>query len=148
MSTRVTPHLILDGTLISCDRVADTNDIWYSGKATHFAGNIQFLTTAKGTPRWQAARIIKANPGKAQTEVRLGAVGPGKLLYMTVPKIAAVSAPQELRISKGHHTLRGLGVDPYNRTLLPPCSRKSNPDRITPIAPLRCPSGAVPHNQQ
>ncbi|WP_159072287.1 hypothetical protein [Streptomyces sp. CMB-StM0423] len=40
-------HVILDGTLISCDRVAGTtengNDLWYSGKAKHFAGNIQFL---------------------------------------------------------------------------------------------------------
>lgn len=52
--TRVTPHLILDGTLISCDRVAGTNgksnEIWYSGKAQHFAGNIQFLASPDSGP--------------------------------------------------------------------------------------------------
>ena len=47
-------HLILDGTLTSCDRVAGTNgksnEIWYSGKAQHFAGNIQFLASPDGGP--------------------------------------------------------------------------------------------------
>jgi hypothetical protein len=49
-------HLILDGTLIGCDRVAgandNDNDAWYSGKAKHFAGNIQFLAAPDGTPLW------------------------------------------------------------------------------------------------
>ncbi len=49
-------HLILDGTLIGCDRVAGTNDKgndeWYSGKAKHFAGNVQFLAAPDGTPLW------------------------------------------------------------------------------------------------
>lgn len=49
-------HLILDGTLIACDRVAGTtengNDLWYSGKAKHFAGNVQFIAAPDGTPLW------------------------------------------------------------------------------------------------
>jgi hypothetical protein len=49
-------HVILDGTLISCDRVAGTtengNDLWYSGKAKHFAGNVQFIAGPDGTPLW------------------------------------------------------------------------------------------------
>ena len=45
------PYLILDGTLISCDRCADKKtsrkgkeiDKWYSGKAHELAGNLQAL---------------------------------------------------------------------------------------------------------
>jgi hypothetical protein len=40
-------HVLLDGTLIACDRVAGTtehgNDLWYSGKVKHFAGNVRFI---------------------------------------------------------------------------------------------------------
>jgi len=56
-------HVILDGTLIDCDRVAGTNDngndAWYSGKAKHFAGNLQFLAAPDGTPLW----ISEVEPG-------------------------------------------------------------------------------------
>ncbi|MDT0444052.1 transposase family protein [Streptomyces johnsoniae] len=49
-------HVVLDGTLVACDRVAGTtekgNDLWYSGKAKHFAGNVQFIAAPDGTPLW------------------------------------------------------------------------------------------------
>ncbi|MFC5120018.1 transposase family protein [Amycolatopsis halotolerans] len=57
-------HVILDGTLIACDRVAATTvktkgknrgatvHLWYSGKHRRFGGNIQFLATADGCPLW------------------------------------------------------------------------------------------------
>lgn len=57
-------RLILDGTLIPCDRVAATTiatkgknkgkpvHLWYSGKHHAFGGNIQFLATADGFPLW------------------------------------------------------------------------------------------------
>lgn len=49
-------HLILDGTLVACDRVAGTtgdgNDLWYSGKHKSFGGNVQFLAAPDGTPLW------------------------------------------------------------------------------------------------
>jgi DDE superfamily endonuclease len=52
------PYVILDGTLITCDRVAGTtergNDLWYSGKVKAFAGNVQFLAATNGTPVWVA----------------------------------------------------------------------------------------------
>lgn len=58
-----TGHVALDGTLISCDRVAGTNDngndAWYSGKAKHFAGNVQFLAAPDGTPLW----VSEVEPG-------------------------------------------------------------------------------------
>ncbi|MFE4414967.1 hypothetical protein [Streptomyces sp. NPDC056821] len=40
-------HVILDGTLIECDRVAgfreNGNDLWFSQKHKAFGGNVQFL---------------------------------------------------------------------------------------------------------
>jgi hypothetical protein len=57
-------HLILDGTLITSDRVAATTiktkgknrgrivHLWYSGKHRAFGGNIQFLATPDGFPLW------------------------------------------------------------------------------------------------
>jgi hypothetical protein len=56
-------HVVLDGTLIFCDRVAGTTekgtDLWYSGKARHFAGNIQFVAAPDGTLLW----VSDAEPG-------------------------------------------------------------------------------------
>ncbi len=50
------PYVVLDGTLVDCDRVAGVtengNDLWYSGKGHRFAGNIQFVAAPDGTPLW------------------------------------------------------------------------------------------------
>jgi len=54
------PYLILDGTLISCDRCADKKtskkgkeiDKWHSGKAHEPAGNVQALAAPGGVPLW------------------------------------------------------------------------------------------------
>jgi hypothetical protein len=54
------PYLILDGTLVSCDRCADKKtskkgkeiDTWYSGKAHEPAGNVQALAAPGGVPLW------------------------------------------------------------------------------------------------
>jgi hypothetical protein len=57
-------HVILDGSLFSCDRVAATTiktkgknrgrivHLWYSGKHRAFGGNIQFLASPDGFPLW------------------------------------------------------------------------------------------------
>ncbi len=49
-------HVVLDGTLVSCDRVAGVtengNDLWYSGKGHRFAGNVQFVSAPNGAPLW------------------------------------------------------------------------------------------------
>ena len=53
-------YLILDGTIIACDRLAGTTvsrkgkeiDLWYSGKAHDFGGNAQALVDPRGIPRW------------------------------------------------------------------------------------------------
>jgi hypothetical protein len=49
-------HVILDGTLVESDRVADVrengNDLWFSQKHKAFGGNVQFLSAPDGTPLW------------------------------------------------------------------------------------------------
>jgi DDE superfamily endonuclease len=53
-------YLILDGTLISCDRCADKKTSkkgketgrWYSGKAHEAAGGVQALAAPGGVPLW------------------------------------------------------------------------------------------------
>ncbi|MFE7232442.1 transposase family protein [Streptomyces sp. NPDC057596] len=56
-------HLILDGTLITCDRVASVrengNDWWFSQKHKSFGGNVQFLAAPDGTPLW----VSEVEPG-------------------------------------------------------------------------------------
>jgi hypothetical protein len=50
------PFVVLDGTLVRCDRVAGETergtDLWYSIRIKHFAGNVQFLAAPDGTPLW------------------------------------------------------------------------------------------------
>jgi hypothetical protein len=49
-------HVILDGTLLECDRAAGVrdngNDLWFSQKHKSFGGNVQFLAAPDGTPLW------------------------------------------------------------------------------------------------
>jgi hypothetical protein len=57
-------HVVLDGSLFTCDRVAATTTktkgknrgatvhLWYSGKHRAFGGNIQFLASPHGFPLW------------------------------------------------------------------------------------------------
>lgn len=56
-------HTILDGTLITCDRIAGVgengNDLWFSQKHKAFCGNIQFLSAPDGTPLW----VFNVEPG-------------------------------------------------------------------------------------
>ena len=61
------PYLILDGTLVPIDRVAETKtsvkgkeiDAWYSGKSRGFCGNVQALAYPDGIPAW----ISEVHPG-------------------------------------------------------------------------------------
>lgn len=54
------PHLILDGTIVDTDRAHPKTiskkgkeiDLWYSGKAHGFGGNLQGLMSPQGIPLW------------------------------------------------------------------------------------------------
>ena len=61
------PHVILDGTVIACDRckepaisvTGEVIDLWYSGKARAHGGNIQAVIAPDGFPLW----VSGAEPG-------------------------------------------------------------------------------------
>lgn len=127
-------HVVLDGTLISCDRVAGTtqkgNDLWYSGKARHFAGNIQFVAAPDGTPLWvsdvepgsvhdlRAARIhalpalYAAARAGLPTLADVGYTGAGKGIHTPFrphPDIASPLAPDTRAHNRLLRGIRALG---------------------------------------
>ncbi|MFC9915737.1 transposase family protein [Streptomyces sp. NPDC127197] len=69
-------HVVLDGTLIECDRVAGArengNDWRFSQKHKVFGGNVQFLSAPDGTPLW----VSEVEPGSVPdiTAARLHAL--------------------------------------------------------------------------
>lgn len=79
-------HLILDGTLISCDRVAATTiktkgknrgatvHLWYSGKHRAFGGNVQFLASPDGFPLWVSS-VLPGSRNDLSAARDLGIVG-------------------------------------------------------------------------
>jgi DDE superfamily endonuclease len=74
------PHVILDGTVIACDRCKEPAvsvqgeiiDLWYSGKAHTHGGNIQAVSAPDGFPLW----VSEAEPGSVHdiTAARLHAL--------------------------------------------------------------------------
>jgi len=76
------------------------------GRIPDFVGSDQAATRLTELPQWQAARVIKANPDRAQLPVRRAALAAGKLVYMAVPKLADLRPffrldPTELK-QQGH----------------------------------------------
>jgi DDE superfamily endonuclease len=74
------PHVILDGTVIACDRCkepalsvkGEVIDLWYSGKAHCHGGNVQAVTGPDGFPLW----VSEGEPGSVHdiTAARLHAL--------------------------------------------------------------------------
>jgi len=61
-----------------------------AGYIPDFRGAEQAAGRLAALPVWQRARVIKAVPDRAQFPVRLLALQSGKLLYMAIPKMAAL----------------------------------------------------------
>jgi hypothetical protein len=111
-------HVVLDGTLIFCDRVTGTTekgtDLWHSGKARHFAGNIQFVAAPDGTPLW----VSDAKPGSAR-DLRAARIHALPALY------AAARA--------GLPTLADAGYTGAGKGIHTPF--RPHPDVTSPLAP-------------
>ena len=58
------------------------------GKIPNFVGAEAASGRLAALPSWQSARVLKANPDKAQRAVRAKALAEGKVLYMAVPRLA------------------------------------------------------------
>ncbi len=74
------------------------------GRIPNFVGADAAAEQLATLPAWQAAKVIKANPDKAQLPVRVHALTEGKLLYMAVPRLADARPfylldPDVLRVS-------------------------------------------------
>jgi hypothetical protein len=94
------PHVILDGTVIPCDRCKEPSlsvkgeviDLWYSGKAHCHGGNIQAVTAPGGFPLW------------------VSPVEPGSVHDLTAARIHALPALYEAAAA-GLPALADLGYD-------------------------------------
>jgi 5-formyltetrahydrofolate cyclo-ligase len=60
------------------------------GHIPNFAGKEAAAARLAELDAWQTARVVKANPDKAQLPVRVMALAASKLLYMAVPRLATV----------------------------------------------------------
>ena len=60
------------------------------GHIPNFIGKESAAARLAELDAWRAARVVKANPDKAQLPVRVLALDAGKLLYMAVPRLATV----------------------------------------------------------
>lgn len=59
-----------------------------SGHIPSFDGAVQAARKLAELPEWHAARVVKANPDRAQLPVRVLALEQRKLVYMAVPAMA------------------------------------------------------------
>ena len=59
-----------------------------AGRIPNFTGAEVAAEYLRGTPEWQAASTLKANPDSAQLPVRQRALEDGKIVYMAVPRLA------------------------------------------------------------
>jgi 5-formyltetrahydrofolate cyclo-ligase len=57
------------------------------GHIPRFVGAERAAERLAALPFWQAARVVKCNPDRAQEPVRLRALQDGKQLYMAVPRL-------------------------------------------------------------
>jgi 5-formyltetrahydrofolate cyclo-ligase len=60
-----------------------------AGRIPNFTGAEAAAERLRGTPQWQAAGTLKANPDSPQLPVRQRALEDGKTVYMAVPRLAA-----------------------------------------------------------
>jgi 5-formyltetrahydrofolate cyclo-ligase len=62
-----------------------------AGHIPSFVGAEQAARRLTALESWKQARVVKANPDRAQLPVRQLALEQGKLVYMAVPKIASIA---------------------------------------------------------
>ncbi|MEU7786520.1 transposase family protein [Amycolatopsis sp. NPDC049159] len=104
-------HMVLDGSLFTCDRVAATTTktkgrnrgatvhLWYSGKHRTFGGNIQFLASPGGFPLWTSP-VLPGSRNDLSAARDLGIVG-------ALTAAAAVGLPT--LADKAYHSA-GIGI--------------------------------------
>jgi 5-formyltetrahydrofolate cyclo-ligase len=112
------------------------------GRIPHFIGAEAAADRLAALPVWQVARVIKANPDRAQLPVRVRALAGRKLLYMAVPKLADrqpfyLLDPDEVTVSPS----RAASSEGASRL-----SRKVGVRDLQPVDIIICGSVAVNRN--
>lgn len=79
------------------------------GHIPAFVGSDRAAERLTELAQWQDARVVKANPDRAQLPVRQRALHAGKLVYMAVPKLADIQP--FFRLDPGELRDAGLGLD-------------------------------------
>lgn len=90
---------------------------------------------------WKSARVVKANPDRAQLPVRINALDAGKLLYMAVPKLATerpfyVLDPHALDVAPTEAATSAVASD---------VAETADVDALRPVHLVVCGSVAVDH---
>jgi 5-formyltetrahydrofolate cyclo-ligase len=94
-----------------------------------------------GLPAWEAARVVKAVPDKAQLPVRAHALAAGKLVYMAVPRLAS-ELPFYLLDPK---TLDVPPAEAASKEAAARVARKVSVAEMPPVDLVVCGSVAVDH---
>lgn len=109
------------------------------GKIPNFRGAELAARRLAAVERWRGAGVVKANPDKAQAEVRRDVLATGRLLYMAVPRLATVEPFYRL-----DPTLLGA---PYEEAVTGKGAAEHAPrvgvDRMRPVDAIVCGSVAV-----
>ena len=91
---------------------------------------------------WQAARVVKSNPDKAQRPLRERALAEGKLLYMAVPRLAQERCFVELDPAV-------MGCTPAQASTIGGAFKYGRPVYVTELRPVNLViSGSVAVNRE
>lgn len=112
------------------------------GRIPAFAGADVAATLLAGLAVWTDARVVKANPDRAQLPVRVKALDAGKLLYMAVPKLAAerpfyVLDPDALHVASSEAATSAVAAK---------VAETADVDALDPVDVVVCGSVAVNHD--
>jgi 5-formyltetrahydrofolate cyclo-ligase len=100
-----------------------------AGRIPNFTGAEAAAELLRGTPEWQTAGTVKANPDSPQLPVRQRALEDGKIVYMAVPRLAA--AEPFFALDPAH-----LSEPPRKAASISGASRYGRPaslDELTPV---------------
>jgi 5-formyltetrahydrofolate cyclo-ligase len=98
------------------------------GKIPNFLGAEAAADQLAALPAWEATKVLKANPDKAQRPVRARALTEGKMLYMAVPRLADelpfyLLDPEHLSMPHGRQPPRKVRPRLGARSPPPSCHR-------------------------
>jgi len=109
------------------------------GRIPNFVGAERAALVLQSLPAWRRARVVKINPDAPQLPVRRLALREGKVVYMPVPRLAALECFLELDPARlGKRALQAASIKGAERL-----GRPVGLDAMPPIDLIVCGSVAV-----